>query len=68
MARPAEPEYLIMWREQRKTPHCCHTCAFYSEDGYCNKFGEAPPAEFANAHDKCQAWEDEVPFICIGYA
>jgi hypothetical protein len=58
MPRPPEPAPLVFWRTHPGTPRCCHTCAFYSVDGYCSEFEATPPDDHANTFDACDSWLD----------
>jgi hypothetical protein len=62
--RPPIPEFLKQWRDWIKAspPRCCHTCEHYKNDGRCAVFDMIPPAEFAATVDRCQQWEQEIPW------
>jgi hypothetical protein len=62
--RPPIPEFLKQWRDWIKAgpPRCCHTCEHYKNDGRCAVFDMVPPAEFAATVDRCQQWEQEIPW------
>jgi len=40
---------------------CCWTCVNY-KDGKCKVFNAAPPDEYKNQFDKCDSYDDGVPF------
>lgn len=62
--RPKPPKIVTDWEQIIRTPppKCCHTCFAYNKAGQCMVFHMAPPAEFAEEVDQCDAWEQEVPF------
>jgi len=62
--RPEEPEFLIQWREIKRSgpPRVCHTCDYYSNSGNCVAFGMRPPDDFAATPDACDQWIEEIPF------
>lgn len=62
--RHEEPEVVQKYREAIKTPPpaCCHTCAFYTDKGMCDKFQMQPPEDFAATPDLCPEYMQEVPF------
>ena len=64
MTRPAEPEYIVQWREWMRAgpPKCCHTCEHYSKEGYCYQYKMTPPKEFAESIGECKYWIQEIPF------
>jgi len=45
--RHAEPEVVRKYKEivNNPPPRCCHTCAFYTDNGLCDKFGMEPPED-----------------------
>jgi len=45
-----------------KEPQCCHTCEHYDENGICQEFLEAPPADFAEKLNQCDKWMMIIPF------
>lgn len=62
--KPPEPEFLKQWRDWIKAgpPRCCHTCEHYKADGRCAEFDMVPPPEFAEIVDRCQQWQQEMPW------
>ena len=58
MPRPSEPPELVFWKQHPGTPKCCHTCASYSQDGFCSEFEATPPADYANYFNACDSWLD----------
>lgn len=62
--RPKPPKIVTDWQKMTQTPppRCCHTCWNYTEAGQCRVFHMEPPAEFTQEVDKCDAWEQDVPF------
>lgn len=62
--KPPEPEFLKQWRDWIKlgAPRCCHTCEHFKDDGRCAEFDMVPPPEFAATVDRCEQWEQEIPF------
>ena len=64
MTRPAEPKFLVQWREWDRAgpPRCCHTCENYGNDGQCVEFFMKPPAEFAATVGECPKWKQDIAF------
>lgn len=62
--RHPEPPIVIQYRATLKAepPQVCHTCDWYTKDGICSEFGEAPPQAFAAEPGECSLWVWEVPF------
>ena len=61
--RPEEPKIVKDWyKKGGEPPMCCFTCDYYSSAGYCIKFDEIPPAEYAQQVNECPHWLDVVPF------
>jgi hypothetical protein len=64
MSRHPEPASVIHYRATLKAepPMVCHTCDWYTKDGICSEFGEAPPEAFASEPGECSLWVEAVPF------
>lgn len=62
--RPPQPEFVRRWLDIINTPapHCCHTCRYYTSDGWCEHFNARPPDAFTQTENACPHWEDETPF------
>lgn len=61
MSRPAEPQFVIEWRN-RTAPKCCHTCDWYTKEGFCDFHKSEPPENFVNTQNACDSWIEELPF------
>ena len=61
MARHAEPQFVIDWRNL-KAPKVCHTCDWYDKEGICNFHKSEPPEDFASTIGACDSWVEELPF------
>lgn len=62
--RHAEPEVVRKYKEvvNNPPPRCCHTCAYYTDEGQCSYYGMEPPEDFAATLDACPTYKQEVPF------
>lgn len=63
-SRPPEPQFLTDYYEWLKAgpPKCCHTCAFFANNGRCIEFDVYPDEHDAQQVDVCPAWKQDVPF------
>lgn len=59
-----KPKVIDEWELIVKNPPAvCWNCDFRNQpQGLCDKYGAAPPAEFAETPGACPEWLREIPF------